>query len=63
MYMLIIYRQLLTLKKFDATVAIGKNITKVNTFGVIYNAERGLKKMARNLIIYLKMVKNLILEI
>ena len=32
-------------EKFDATVAIGKNITKVqHTFGVIYNAERGFKK-------------------
>ena len=45
-------------EKFGAPVAIGKNITKVQyTFGVIYNAERGLEKMAHNLITYLKMVE------
>ncbi len=32
-------------EKFDAPVAIGKNITKVqHTFGVIYNTERGFRK-------------------
>ena len=32
-------------EKFDAKVAIGKNITKVqHTFGLIYNAEKGFRK-------------------
>ena len=32
-------------EKFEAPVAIGKNITKVqHTFGVIYNTERGFRK-------------------
>ena len=32
-------------ERFDAKIAIGKNITKVqHTFGIIYNAEKGFKK-------------------